>query len=96
MKFSQQAFRELDARFRYNESRDPLVSAFNLLPADERAVMLAYLVLDGNKQRLARLLGVSLPVIYDRLWRIQVTVQDIYNRNRKAEDNAEFLNFFKI
>lgn len=96
MRFSQKAFRDLDERFRYNESRDPLVSAFNLLPADERAVVLAYIVLGENKQSLARLLGVSVPVVYDRLWRIQVMVQDIFDRHRKADEEAGYINFFKM
>ncbi len=74
------AFRELDRRYRLNGHFDPLCRAFNTLPADDRAIMLAYIVVGKKKRHLANLLGVSYPVINDRLWRIQVVVKERYEK----------------
>ena len=86
IKFDEQAFRELDREYRLNEGRDPLVSAFNRLPADDRAIMLAYIVMGHNKKNLARLMGVSWPVVDERIWRIQVVVEEQYRRLRSEDD----------
>lgn len=80
------AFRDLDRTFRANENSDLLVRAFNSLGADDRALMLAYIATGYSKTALVRLMGVSWPVLDDRLWRIQVTVKERYEKLRKETE----------
>lgn len=79
-------FKELDRRYRTNENGDPLVRAFNSLNADDRAIMLAYIAIGRNKSELAKLLGVSFPVMDDRIWRIQVIVAERYQKIMQETD----------
>lgn len=90
IKFDEQAFRQLDRLYRDNDSGDPLVTAFNALPADDRAVMLAYIVVKKNKSALANMFGVSFRIADERLWRIQVKVQEHY---RRLVEDADFCQF---
>ena len=79
-RINEAAFKELDRVFRANEGSDALVRAFNTLCADDRALMLAYIAADFNKTTLVKQLGVSWPVLDDRLWRIQVVVKERYEK----------------
>lgn len=86
LKFDEQAFKALDREYRLNECGDNLVKAFNTLTADDRAIMLAYIVVKKNKSVLAELLGVSWPTLDDRLWRIQVVVKERYEKIEKTNN----------
>ena len=89
-KFDEDAFRDLDREYRANAGGDLLVRALNTMPADDRALMLAYIVCGNNSAELARMAGVSQPAIANRIWRIQVIVKDRYERlKRKQEENDE-------
>ena len=79
-------FVALDKDFRSNDCGDLLVRAFNALNADDRALMLAYMSAGYKVSALVRQLGVSRPVIEDRLWRIQVIVKERYEKLKKETD----------
>lgn len=82
----EQLYRDLDRHYRLSGLSDPLCRAFNTLAADDRAIMLAYIACGKNKSTLCRLLGVSWPVLDDRLWRIQVVVKERYERIIKEQE----------
>ena len=83
------AFKALDRRFRENADGDLLVRAFNTLPADDRALMLAYITVGNNTSELARMAGVSRGVIESRLWRIQVVVKERYEKLVKQQEDED-------
>lgn len=85
-KIDEDVFKDLDRTYRANECSDLLVRAFNTLKADDRALMLAYIACGYNIKALSKELGVSWPMLDDRLWRIQVVVKERYEKLMKETD----------
>ena len=66
-----EAFRQLDSEYRENKEGDPYVSALNRIPADERSLMIMFVVYGLNKIRLASKLDCSWPYLHGRITEIQ-------------------------
>lgn len=83
-------FKALDERFRLNECNDAMVEALNMLPADDRALIIMWLLLRRNKTALAKALGLSVPFVRDRLWRLQELMKEYYKQTtQEREENDE-------
>lgn len=83
-------FKALDERFRLNECNDAMVEALNMLPADDRAIIIMWLLLRRNKTALAKSMGLSVPFVRDRLWRIQELMKEYYKQiTKEREENDE-------
>jgi DNA-directed RNA polymerase specialized sigma24 family protein len=85
-------FKALDERFRLNECNDAMVEALNMLPADDRALIIMWLLLRRNKTALAKALGLSVPFVRDRLWRVQELMKEYYKQitKQREEDDESF------
>ena len=86
-------FKALDERFRLNECNDAMVEALNMLPADDRAVIIMWLLLRRNKTALAKSMGLSVPFVRDRLWRLQELMKEYYKqitKQREEDDESIF------
>ncbi len=85
-------FKALDERFRLNECNDAMVEALNMLPADDRAVIIMWLLLRRNKTALAKSMGLSVPFVRDRLWRLQELMKEYYKQitKQREEDDESF------
>ena len=86
-------FKALDERFRLNECNDAMVEALNMLPADDRAVIIMWLLLRRNKTALAKSMGLSVPFVRDRLWRVQELMKEYYKqitKQREEDDESIF------
>lgn len=83
-------FKALDERFRLNECNDAMVEALNMLPADDRAIIVMWLLLRRNKTALAKSMGLSVPFVRDRLWRLQELMKEYYKQiTKEREENDE-------
>ena len=83
-------FKALDERFRLNECNDAMVEALNMLPADDRALIIIWLLLRRNKTALAKSMGLSVPFVRDRLWRLQELMKEYYKQiTQEREKNDE-------
>ena len=86
-------FKALDERFRLNECNDAMVEALNMLPADDRAVVIMWLLLRRNKTALAKSMGLSAPFVRDRLWRLQELMKEYHKqitKQREEDDESIF------
>ena len=84
------AFRALDERYRRNEDGDAMVEALNRLPADDRSMVIMWVLLDRNKTALAKSMGLSVPFVRDRLWRLQELMKEYYKQiTKEREENDE-------
>lgn len=84
-KIDEAAIRQLDRDYRENAEGDMLVRAFNSLPVDDRALMLAYIECGNNAAELARMAGVSWTTMDNRLRKIKTMVKGKY-QTLKAKD----------
>lgn len=83
-------FKALDERFHLNECNDAMVEALNMLPADDRAIIIMWLLLRRNKTALAKALGLSRPFVVDKLWRVQQLTKEYYKQViTRREENDE-------
>ena len=74
------SFKELDRIYRENERNDPMVAALNALPADERSLMILYIVNGCNKTEVGRILGASEAFVRYKVKAIQVKVKTIMSK----------------
>lgn len=86
-------FRLLDAEYRANTTDSPLVEALNRLPANERALMILYIVLGRNMTATAEYLKADRHTIDNYVWTTKIKIEDNLrqiNREREADDEFVF------
>lgn len=74
------SFKELDRIYRENESKDPMVYALNALPADERSLMILYIVNNCNKTEVGRILGASEAFVRYKIKAIRDKIKSTMNK----------------
>lgn len=74
-----EAFKSLDREYQANQEGNRYVAALNLLPADERSLMIMYVATGNNKTKLAKSLDCSWPYLHERIQSIQAKLKQLIN-----------------
>lgn len=82
-------FRQLDREYRENTEDSPAVEALNMLPADERAIIIMHIANRGRVTDTAEILKCDRHTLRGYLLRLRVEIEDnmrTVNRRRERDE----------